>query len=993
MGGIIVLAMRILVLLLLAGPLYAHNGAVAIAVPVEGIVVDGDLSDWPENLHKYPIEQYQHATLVDPRDFAAHFRVGYDPEGQAIYVAVEVTDDEAGDFDGCAFFIHPEHGAGPEGVISGSVYNGRSSIVGKGMTVAAKSIGTSRVYEWRYSMGAGRPVPDTVVGFDLTVYDQDPPEWIGAVTWFGINYNLTLRATMGDLLLTGTPSPLAGLTGQVTWDDATPIGRMLLGIESASTDFAMSIVTDREGRYDANLPLGRYTVTTGIGQDVISRVVDLKHHPTQVDFEVIYSGGDTVTAGPGTTIDLPRFGSWTSFAAEQGLPPGSISTILQDHAGGLLLGGAGRFLGFRGLRRYDGADFEPVGGPQDFVVAGVKDPDGDLWFGTREAGVSRFDGHNWHHYTQQEIGNDRVTCLAVDGDESIWLGTKSGVHYYDGRDWSELTIDGQPYRRSVHSLLATRSGDLWIGSADGLERYDGSHLVAVEGSDGVAVGPVSSLLEDRRGIVWIGGRVPISGYGPTSILRYDGTVIDSVSVSVGEVRVIAEDGLGRIWFGTMDGILRYDDGNWDQFRSAQGLVNDQIDAILPMPDGSVWIGAHDGLSRYDESILHLSTSVGLPSDFTFGIDEDVSGAIWIATGAGLSRYHEGKLTNFTSRDGLPHDRVYAVVAAPDGAIWVGCRGGIARFDGRQFRTYSVEDGLGSNLVNDLLLTQSGDLWASSWNNPVSRFDGNHFTVYTTMDGLTPATYALAEDHLGRLLLSGEGGTQWFDGRRFESLPHATFGKTGHVKWAFPDSGGVIWLAGGNGVYRVDPERSESIEGLIHESATFVLRSTDGSYWIGTWGGGINRYDGKVMQVLQRTEGLGSNSVQQILQARNGDIWVTSEGGVTRHRPGRTEPTVEVSKVIAERSHKGEENLHVRSTNSDVSFTFSGRSLATRPDRLKYRYRLVGQDDDWKTSSATLIEYQQLPFGDYRFEVVAVDPDLNYSAPAVATLTVVPPYVL
>ena len=50
--------MRILLLLVLAVlPLQAHNGAVAIAVPVEGIVVDGDLSDWPDNLIRYPLRR------------------------------------------------------------------------------------------------------------------------------------------------------------------------------------------------------------------------------------------------------------------------------------------------------------------------------------------------------------------------------------------------------------------------------------------------------------------------------------------------------------------------------------------------------------------------------------------------------------------------------------------------------------------------------------------------------------------------------------------------------------------------------------------------------------------------------------------------------------------------------------------------------------------------------------------------------------------------
>ena len=51
------LALRAVALLVLglSGPAVAHNGAVAIAVPVEGIAIDGDLSDWPEGLVRYPV--------------------------------------------------------------------------------------------------------------------------------------------------------------------------------------------------------------------------------------------------------------------------------------------------------------------------------------------------------------------------------------------------------------------------------------------------------------------------------------------------------------------------------------------------------------------------------------------------------------------------------------------------------------------------------------------------------------------------------------------------------------------------------------------------------------------------------------------------------------------------------------------------------------------------------------------------------------------------
>ena len=78
----------------LSCPSDAHNGAAAIAVPVEGITIDGDLSDWPEDMVRYPILFREFGEpLKGQEDFQGVFRVGYQPQENALYVAVEVEDE------------------------------------------------------------------------------------------------------------------------------------------------------------------------------------------------------------------------------------------------------------------------------------------------------------------------------------------------------------------------------------------------------------------------------------------------------------------------------------------------------------------------------------------------------------------------------------------------------------------------------------------------------------------------------------------------------------------------------------------------------------------------------------------------------------------------------------------------------------------------------------------------------------------------------------
>ena len=72
---------------------HAHNGAVAIAVPIEGIMVDGDLSDWPEGMTRYSFYRIEGGEpLTGEEDFKGEFRIGYDEQENYLYLAIEVED-------------------------------------------------------------------------------------------------------------------------------------------------------------------------------------------------------------------------------------------------------------------------------------------------------------------------------------------------------------------------------------------------------------------------------------------------------------------------------------------------------------------------------------------------------------------------------------------------------------------------------------------------------------------------------------------------------------------------------------------------------------------------------------------------------------------------------------------------------------------------------------------------------------------------------------
>ena len=100
----------------------------------------------------------------------------------------------------------------------------------------------------------------------------------------------------------------------------------------------------------------------------------------------------------------------------------------------------------------------------------------------------------------------------------------------------------------------------------------------------------------------------------------------------------------------------------------------------------------------------------------------------------------------------------------------------------------------------------------------------------------------------------------------------------------------------------------------------------------------------------------------------------------------------IEAVVADRRYTGVAEVSFPSNTKLVAFEFRGFSLKTRQDRMTYRYRLEGYDADWQTTRENRVEYEDLPRGDYRFEVVAIDRDMAYSeTPATVALSVHLPY--
>lgn len=403
--------------------------------------------------------------------------------------------------------------------------------------------------------------------------------------------------------------------------------------------------------------------------------------------------------------------SWKTFTPLDGLIDGSVTSLLEDQTGEILIG-----TGF-GVSRFDGSVWSSVrtadGLASDRVTALYLDRSGNLWFGTYDAGVSRFDGSSWR--TVSAVGG--IWRIVDVGAGTLWFGTEGGVGRYDGSTWTTFTTADGLAGDDTRSLLVDRGGNIWAGSMYGASRYDGTAWRTYTTSDGLAADWILCILEDRSGNIWLGT------YGG-GVSRYDGatwrtfTVADGLPADI--VESIAEDAAGNIWCRTNGGlsssadVCRFDGSSWKVITTSDGLAADKVSWLLSDRSGTLWFGTYGaGLSRYDGVTWKTFTVAdGLGGDNVTSIIEGQPGDLWFVTDGGLSRY-DGSIWSTLSPSELPPGAdllLTSFLEEPSGTIWIGTHNGVNRYGDGIWSTFTTTDGLLANDMTAMVQDSSGDLW-------------------------------------------------------------------------------------------------------------------------------------------------------------------------------------------------------------------------------------------------------------------------------------------
>ncbi|WP_461093140.1 hybrid sensor histidine kinase/response regulator [Spirosoma gilvum] len=356
-------------------------------------------------------------------------------------------------------------------------------------------------------------------------------------------------------------------------------------------------------------------------------------------------------------------------------------------------------------------------------------------------------------------------------------------------------------------------------------------------------------------------------------------------LSQNTVTCILQDHRGYMWFGTQDGLNKFDGYTYTLYRNdprnPSSIGHSYIHTLFEDRQGRLWVGTDDGgLSLFDPNTdgftnfkYDPASKNSLSHNKVQAITQDVQGYLWIGTeGGGLNRFNPatGSFTQYTHQPSNPaslsDNFIRTLCLDRTGALWIGTADhGVDQFNPAtgSFTHYSHNPAdrhsLSHNQVNTCYVDSKGQLWVGTEGGGLNRFHASTGTFIHYRQS-APKPYQLTHDDVVALVEDKE-----------------------HNLWIGTRNGGINVLHP-QGQFTYFTYNEADSDGLNNGSIYALFRDRTGTMWVGTYAGGINKLDAapQNFRLYERspanTNRLTNPNILAIREDRQGNLWLGTDGG-------------------------------------------------------------------------------------------------------------------
>ena len=419
------------------------------------------------------------------------------------------------------------------------------------------------------------------------------------------------------------------------------------------------------------------------------------------------------------------------------------------------------------------------------------------------------------------------------------------------------------------------------------------------------------------------------------------TVEEGLSQS--SVTCILQDAQGFMWFGTMDGLNRYDGYNIKVFKNnpsdTTSLSNNFVMGLYEDTSGNMYVETQAGFQKYNplkESFTHFNKSKLNLSDVKINTVKaffaDNNGVQWIGglgSSTGLKRLDKktGKEIIYKHDPKNPYslsdDKVFSIFRDRSGNLWVGTANGLDKLNEKtgQFIHYKNMPG-NSNSISDnwiwpIFEDSQGYLWIGTVKGGLNRFDpktGNFISFQN--DPLDPSgisdnyIYSIYQDRSGVIWIgTNSGGVNYFLPSAqvfnlFRSKPNdKNWFSDNTIQSLYVDRRGIYWIGTQNsGLYKFDYKKDifknyshnpASTNSISSNTVQSMYEDNSGTLWIGNFNSGLDALNLNTNTITyyknnpSDVNSLSDNRIYSIVQGKNGNVWIGTYGGGLNELDPRT----------------------------------------------------------------------------------------------------------
>jgi len=325
----------------------------------------------------------------------------------------------------------------------------------------------------------------------------------------------------------------------------------------------------------------------------------------------------------------------------------------------------------------------------NFIVALAQDLQGNIWVGTEDKGVFRYDpkADQWTQFNSKNgLGDDNAYAIACDKLGRVWVGTlNKGVSVYNGKEWKTYgVLDGPIGERIFAISTCPTDGDVWMATSAGLTRYSlkNDAWSYYTRSDGLPEDQANAITFDAQGNIYVGTQC----HGIAMAKASDGYNKWTTNPGMAQIPLApAGAGLpaatinsvcvtrnGTVYAATTTGLA------WSKDKGASWsyLRGQNYGAKVKGRPG----GAPKGWTEAGKEVM----ADLLPEDYVTVVREDDSGLLWLGFRqlgyAALDpKTHRRLFQGNKKGEGLPDDYIFTLLPADDYRHWVGTyNGGLGR---------------------------------------------------------------------------------------------------------------------------------------------------------------------------------------------------------------------------------------------------------------------------------------------------------------------------